>query len=353
MTSLPGARRSLFGAALLLCFSALGRAAAPPYIDVLNQPALASPLAARTLVNGVVRAGARLVAVGQRGHILYSDDHGVRWTQARVPVSADLVALHFPTPAQGWAVGHDGVVLHSADGGASWRAQLDGRAVVAILQRSYDHDGVDAALRKEVTRLIAQGPDQPLLDVWFDDPRSGFVVGAFGLVFHTDDGGATWQPWLDRVANPKAFHLNAVRSVDGATYIAGEQGLLLKLGAGGKRFDALATPYQGSYFGLIGGPGLLLAYGLRGNAWRSADQGRNWIKVDTGLQGSISAAATLPDGRVVLVGQGGQVLLSADQGVSFQAVPHVAPGPVAAVVADEAGLVLGGPRGLRPQALPQ
>src|SRR5690348_14553614 len=93
------------------------------WVDVLDSPALASPLAARGLLNGLASAGDRIVAVGQRGHILWSDDRGAHWQQAQVPVSSDLVAVAFPSPTQGWAVGHDGVILHSADAGKTWTRQ--------------------------------------------------------------------------------------------------------------------------------------------------------------------------------------------------------------------------------------
>ena len=327
-------------------------AKAAPFVDVLDLPAAASALAARAQVNALAMAGMRVVGAGQRGHIVYSDDAGIHWQQARVPVSSDLVALHFPTPQSGWAVGHDGVVLHTIDSGATWQRQLDGRAIAALLLRTYDHDGVDAAVRAAAKRLAAQGADQALLDVWFDNERSGFVVGAFNLIFHTADGGASWQPWLDRSANRSGFHLNAIRTIAGDTYIAGEQGLLLKLAADGSRFDALAAPYQGSFFGLAGGPGALLVYGLRGNAYLSADRGLAWRRVDTGVQVGLVAAAVLPDDRLVLVSQAGHVLVSADHGASFSALAKAAGGPTAAVAPGEAGtIVLGGLRGMRRQLL--
>ena len=83
--------------------------------DVLDTPALKSALAARALINGLANAGERVVAVGQRGHVLTSDDQGKSWQQADVPVGSDLVAVTFATKTHGWAVGHDGVVLASSD----------------------------------------------------------------------------------------------------------------------------------------------------------------------------------------------------------------------------------------------
>jgi photosystem II stability/assembly factor-like uncharacterized protein len=69
--------------------------------DVLDTPASKSPLAAAALLNGLAVAGPRIVAVGQRGHILWSDDAGAHWQQAEVPVSADLTAVCFPSPPAG------------------------------------------------------------------------------------------------------------------------------------------------------------------------------------------------------------------------------------------------------------
>ncbi len=341
--------RSLLACALL---TLQGAAACAPFDDVLDTPSQASALAAQALINGVAHAGTRLVAVGQRGHIVFSDDQGKHWTQAKVPVSVDLVALCFPTPLLGWAVGHDGVVLHSFDGGASWIRQLDGRSAAAILSEAASAPDASEAQRADAKKMVAQGPDKPFLDVWFDSATSGFVVGAFNLIFHTDDGGRSWTPWSARSANPKGFHLNAVRTIGGDTYAVGEQGLVVKLAKGADHFEALVTPYQGSYFGVVGHHGVLIVYGLRGNAYRSVDAGRSWQKVDTGTQVGLTAASVLPDGRFVLVSGAGQVLQSGDGGANFQLVRGAKAAPASGVVAlGGDALLLGGLRGLRTQSV--
>ena len=157
-------------------------------VDALDLPATRSALAPRSLLNGLARAGDRVVAVGQRGHVLYSDDAGVNWQQAEVPVSSDLVAVSFPSASSGWAVGHDGVIIHTSDAGATWSRQLDGRSAGALMLETYPEDasGKDAknasALHEQAQRFAAQGAENPFLDVWFADERNGFVVGAFGLI---------------------------------------------------------------------------------------------------------------------------------------------------------------------------
>lgn len=351
MTSHTLALRAFAACALALtatCGHAFGAA------DVLKTPAAASALAPRALINGLAQAGERIVGVGQRGHIVYSDNGGRTWIQAMVPVSSDLTAVHFPSAKLGWAVGHDGVVLHSRDGGASWVLQLDGAAAARAMQAHFARGGADARLQDEARRMVEQGPDKPFLDVWFEDGQRGFVVGAFNLILRTEDGGRSWQPWQDRIDNPRGFHLNAIRPAGDALYIVGEQGLVLRKarsGPGSERFAAVATPYQGSYFGVVGNAGAVLVYGLRGNAYRSTDQGASWSKVDTGVRTGLTAAALLGDGRLALVSQAGQVLLSADNGASFRPTP-AKPGPASAVLGGgKDNLVIGGAGGLRMQPL--
>ncbi|MGJ7509838.1 WD40/YVTN/BNR-like repeat-containing protein [Variovorax sp. GT1P44] len=330
--------------------------------DVLDAPAMKSPLASRTLLNGLASAGDRIVAVGQRGHVVYSDDGGTNWRQAEVPVSSDLVAVTFPDAANGWAVGHDGVVLRTTDGGLSWTTQLDGRRVGGIMVGYYQREAAAlaaddpkraAVLVEEARRFEAQGAENPFLDVWFRDASEGFVVGAFGLVLHTTDGGATWAPWLHALDNPKGLHLYAVKGIDADVYIAGEQGLLLKLERGDTRFRALELPYKGTLFGVTGNARSTIAYGLRGTVLRSTDGGRNWQQTPTGLQVGMTAGMRQADGRIVLVSQAGHVLTSNDDGASFKAASVGRTLPAAAVAATAGhALVIAGPRGAQTLQLP-
>jgi photosystem II stability/assembly factor-like uncharacterized protein len=353
-------KQTLAAALVAGAVAALAAAASPgAWRDVLETPAAKSALAPRTLVNGLARAGERMVAAGQRGHVLLSDDEGKTWRQAEVPVSSDLVALAFPSATQGWAVGHDGVVLRSTDAGATWTRVFDGHRAGAAMVEHYRREaalsadaGQSAALVKEAERFAAQGAENPFLDVAFENTGTGYLVGAFGLMFRTGDGGATWQPWLDLEANPQGLHLYAVRAIGGEVYVAGEQGLMLKLDRTTGRLRALELPYKGTLFGVVGNERVLVVHGLRGTVLRSTDQGRSWQPVPTGLQVGLTGSTVDAKGRIVIVSQSGHVLVSADDGASFTLAKVDRPAPAAAVLA--AGndrLVIGGPRGLATLAL--
>ena len=89
--------------------------------DSANKPAEIEPLAAGSLLLDLAVAGNRLVAVGERGHVLLSDDQGATWRQAKsVPTRVMLTAVFFVDAQYGWAVGHDETILNTADGGENW-----------------------------------------------------------------------------------------------------------------------------------------------------------------------------------------------------------------------------------------
>ncbi|KQM50894.1 MULTISPECIES: WD40/YVTN/BNR-like repeat-containing protein [Pseudomonas] len=279
-------------------------------LGVLSTPALAagdtsgaqpvfaieSPKAAKGLMIDVVHAGKRLVAVGDRGHILYSDDQGSTWNQAKVPTRQLLTAVYFVDDKQGWAVGHDAQILASTDGGATWAQQYQD-------------------LKREA----------PLLDVWFKDAEHGLAVGAYGALIETTDGGKTWDDVSDRLDNEDQFHLNAIAAIKGAgLFIVGEQGSMFRSSDDGQTWEKLEGPYEGSLFGVIGTaqPQTLLAYGLRGNLYRSTDFGSTWEQVELNaargaLEFGLSGATLLDDGAIVVVGNGGSVVISHDDGQTF------------------------------------
>jgi photosystem II stability/assembly factor-like uncharacterized protein len=117
-------------------------------------------------------------AVGDEGVVWHTIDGGKTWERQPSGVRASLRALHFVNPYTGWVVGRDelahgggsaGVLLYTKDGGLKWQ---------------------------RVTLNTMPG----LHRVWFDATgKTGFVAGdgseeyPTGL-FRTDDGGGTWQP---------------------------------------------------------------------------------------------------------------------------------------------------------------
>jgi photosystem II stability/assembly factor-like uncharacterized protein len=347
-------RNTLVGCAMAIATMQAMSAQAASFIDVLDTPAVMSSLAPKSLMQAVVRAGDRIVAVGQRGQIIISSDGGATWKQSPVPVSSDLTSAFFVDPAEGWAVGHDGVILHTGDGGQKWEVQLNGRTandlLVAAMERKVAAEPASEEAKKllaEAQRYKEQGPDKPFLDVWFADKLNGYAVGAYNLIFKTADGGKTWQPWFDRTENPKFFNLYAIRPAAGALYISGEGGLVMKLDASAQRFKAVSPQYNGSLFGVSEAKGAVVVYGLRGNVFRSEDGGAHWAKVDAGLPATVVGATHTAQGTMILADVGGRLAASADGAQTFTKMTLKSPMPLTAIAdLGEGRLALSGPRGV-------
>lgn len=310
-------------------------------------PSVAQPQ--RALLNGIVRAGQRLVAVGEHGLVIWSDDNGRAWHQATVPVDVNLTAVAFADERHGWAIGHQGVVLSSEDGGENWNKRLDGvRAADLTLAQAKQHastldESAREALLYSAQRLVDDGPDKPFLALLLDGPDRVSVVGAFNLALRTQDGGKTWQAFSGHVENAEGLHLYALQAQGAKRFLAGEQGLLLATDTVDGPFRRLASPYEGSYFGLLPlANNRLLLFGLRANAFRSDDSGQQWQAVTlNGAKASFNAGLQLSDGSVALLDQGGRVYISRDQGRSFQPIPFAWGAPLtAAAEAVDGSLVL-------------
>jgi photosystem II stability/assembly factor-like uncharacterized protein len=260
----------------------------------VSVPAVRVAHATQAMMLAAVRAGARIVAVGDRGVVLLSDDGGRTHRQARsVPLDVTLTSVSFVDERLGWAVGHWGAVLRTEDGGETWSRQ----------------------------RVDTQH-DRPLFAVRFFDANNGVAVGLWSLVLVTTDGGRSWQtvemprPDGARKADLNLFGLFA--DGRGRLFAAGEKGVVLRSDDRGRHWTYLHTGYGGSFWtGLVASDGALLAAGLRGSLYRSTDEGRSWTRVETRSKSSITALARVGD-DIVGVGLDGLVLRSSDGGASFK-----------------------------------
>lgn len=308
-------------------------------------PALKSDLAIESLLLDIAQEGNRLLVGGEQGNILWSDDNGQSWTQADVPVSLAITSVTFASPGEAWATAHDGHLLHSADSGATWEIALSGsdvaelsvgalQAQIEVLRSAVENatpDSLEDAewalddslfALEEATAAVDDGMTTPLLDAWFADDDSGFVLGAYGVFLRTDNGGETWAAHSNRLDNPDKYHLYSIaRSSAGTLIVAGEAGTLLRSLDNGNAWQRVESPYAGSFFGSVAASdGSLLTFGLRGNVFRSVDEGATWTAVDTRDQRTLMCGMASGDGRVVLAGAAGVVLESRDNGASFDVV---------------------------------
>jgi len=241
------------------------------------------------LLIDAARVGTRLVAVGDRGAILLSDDDGKSWRAAQAPAAPLLTAVAFRGDA-GLAGGHDAVILATRDRGGTW-----------------------------TQAFAAPAEQRPLLDVlWIDDARA-IAIGAYGAYYESTDAGRTWTA---RKVIPDDKHLNGIVDAGGGhLVIVGEAGTILVSPDAGATWKPVDSPYKGSLFGaLVANDGAIVAFGLRGRIFRSADRGATWKPVDNASVAALMGGDKLPDGALVLAGAAGNAFVSRDDGHSFQPI---------------------------------
>jgi photosystem II stability/assembly factor-like uncharacterized protein len=268
---------------------------APQRLLPLDKPARQSIFAAQgVLLDALVLPSGRALAVGERGHVVFSDNPsaGEKWVQATVPVSITLTAVT-EIPGGGLiAVGHGLTILDSQDNGKTWHAVTDGRKLAGVFRQAAAQamQAGNQPQADKLNHLADEAANKPLLDVVMVNANDGLAVGAYGVILATHDAGKHWFPESGLLKDNEDRHLNAIRQVDGDLWIAGERGLLYQSTDGGRHFSEIHSPSEATFFTIVGAGETVIAAGLRGKLILSTDKGQSWRVVETGITYSFTAA---------------------------------------------------------------
>ncbi|MDX1407591.1 MAG: YCF48-related protein [Saprospiraceae bacterium] len=346
-----------------------------------------SPLVVANTYLDMASANGRVVAVGDRGKILYSDDEGRHWQVAASPTEVLLTSVCFADARHGWAVGHDALVLGTDDGGETWEVQYsdplgaepeeeieeeipeedlsmddiygDPYADDIYSDDPYGDDPYGDDLYSDDPYAEEGGgmsgpvdtSGAPLLDVHCESRNRAVAVGGYGYYLETTDGGETWTKKMDRLKGNEGWHLYDLSPVadSGARYLVGEKGALFRSMDEGVSWEPMKSPYSGTLFGATSlSDYKTLIYGLQGNIWLTANRGVSWSKVSSGLSRGINDGALLADGTVVLVTNAGGILTSQDEGKSFSLRFLPDRESISAVLPrEEGGILIAGRGGVR------
>jgi photosystem II stability/assembly factor-like uncharacterized protein len=274
------------------------------------------------------------------GHtIWHTSDGGAGWTRQLERAPRHLVGIAFADASHGWAVGAQGLILATSDGGASWHTQtssgphlwqvacVDARHVWAIGPAGELVSTTDggASWHTSVVPSVAHSSFGGV-GLAFADARRGWIVAGH-LICRTSDGGATWAlqhrrsgEWLAAVACSDARHAWAVGKA------GNDAPLVLATSDGGATWQRqhVGTP------GLVYGDFALSAVACCGDrlAWagsssqqlltRTSDGGRTW-KVERIPGASVYAMAAANADHVILTTNGQPVLFSGNGGLTWNA----------------------------------
>lgn len=235
--------------------------------------------------------------------IFKSTDRGQTWNIIRdIPQAPWLLAVDFVDSQTGYAVGEDGLVLKTVDGGDSWtELSLPGNAA----NRNYN-------------------------DVVFFDANNGMIVGgnesndAIRTVLKTTDGGASWSIISDNLGS----WIKAVQFPTASVGYACGDGAILKTTDGGSTWNAVNLTgnianrtYNDIHF-LTDQVGVAVG-GNRTNdsiqtIIRTVDGGATWSVLKDGLGSWVSALEFSSANKGIIVGDDGVIKFTEDAGAIWQ-----------------------------------
>ena len=311
--------------------------------------AIKSTKVAQSLLQDIVRAGDRLVIVGERGHIAYSDDNGKTWLQADVPARAMMNAVFFISLDEGWAVGHDGLVLHTVDGGKTWEMQLDGLKFtrkrmadkIPVLEEKIkvlEADKAAAEIQLDDAQLSDAGGETDIgadaggeTDIGADAGEEKDLSRYEDLIAELDESISERESELQdakaALSNTVASPLMDVWFRDASTgFAAGAFGEFLKTEDGGVTWvsigDRLDNEEHNHLNAITGKGDLMYIAGEAGHIYRSTDGGAQWALLDSPdpENGSFFAINIISDDQVFISGLRGAMYRSVDRGNSWKQV---------------------------------
>src|SRR5262245_56564849 len=115
---------------------------------------------------------------GKEGIVYATKDGGTTWTQLNTGSPRHVFTLEFPTAQRGHGGGDFGTMIHTEDGGATW-----------AVSRIPD----EVKLPESALDTGVEPGDVNLYALSYGDPEHVWIVGEFGVVAASSDGGLTWR----------------------------------------------------------------------------------------------------------------------------------------------------------------
>ena len=237
----------------------------------------------------------------QAALMLASADGGQTWKRVAVAGQEGMLSVQFPTASTGYVTADGGVLYTTTDGGATWARGVAVASDVSLYGLSFTdatHGWVCGAQGNEdwyggrcyVTidsgatwRDVTPDPDAVLLDGSFLPGGEGWVAGRNGRIFHTADGGESWER--------QSAAIGAGVDLAGIQFVDAQNGW------------AVGSCWPLEYGGM--GWALIL---------HTVDGGQTWVQQDCGVAPSAQSVSALDATSAWAAGNEGLVLRTGDGG---------------------------------------
>ena len=287
--------------------------------------------------------------VGEKGLIIHTADGGKTWKQQEVDTtspgfrlpdaSLDFKAVYFTNADYGWAVGDEGLVAATDDGGKHWTLQRSGTSAMLLdvfFANSKEGwivgEGADVLYTEnggKEWKRYEYVSDFMLNGVWFVNDSTGWVVGTHDRILHTKTGGESWREQSNRFAGERDRMINDNKQVffvsDNEGWIVGSDGSIFHTTTGGVNWER-----QDSRIPLINGhvrdtvnsihftdENYGIAVADVGFITRTEDGGDNWQLMESGTENNLTGIQFTTPNEAWAVGWYGTILHTTDAGATW------------------------------------
>ena len=250
------------------------------------------------------------------------------WQALTTGITSELRAVHFPTDMDGWAVGANGVIIKTSNGGTTWSAPQTTNTTQVLHSVHFISGSTGWAVGARGTILKTtnggtswasqtSGTTTDLFDVWFNDANNGWIAGACGLILRTTNGGTLWT----QVSSAQSYNIKQIKVLTNTKGIAATTGTtqLYTTNSGAAWSGATTTPKNFRGMDLeSGGTGFQAS--SDGSIVKSTNYGVSWTSAATPTGGGswqVLSMATASD--IVVAGLDGKVFRSTTGGSTWVA----------------------------------
>jgi photosystem II stability/assembly factor-like uncharacterized protein len=242
--------------------------------------------------------------IGELGRIFHTTDGGRTWERQDAATKRALLTVGCLDARTAWIAGKEGVVYGTTDGGATWTP-------------------------------ASTGSNRHLFSIRFATPQRGHAVGDFGTMVHTEDGGRTWsvtrvppeftlpETAIDTGVDPGDVNLYAIAYGDpDHVWVVGEFGMIMASTDGGQTFQQQHTPVESTLFGVhFADARRGWAVGIDAVILQTDDGGASWRIVPPPIAQRSFYDVSVAGSHGWIVGDAGTVLASSDGGGSWRVQP--------------------------------
>ena len=248
------------------------------------------------------------------------------WTNQSSGTTTNLAAVSFCDANTGIAVGTDGTILRTINGGAAWTSQSSGTTnglygVSTVNANSATSVGLAGTILHTTNggttwAIQTSGTTHDLTAVSFSDVNTGFAVGFDGTILRTTDGGTTWTNQASGVTS----NLYGVSSAGaGSVTVVGDLGTILHTTDGGTLWTSQSSGTATSLHGaslIDANHGTVVGY--QGTILRTTDGGTTWTNPPSATTSGLMSVSFSDRLNGTAVGLGGTIVRTFNGGVTWK-----------------------------------